>query len=481
MSSAVLSGAVMLAVPSAQAAVNVGTPLPDAIQPGLNPSEPAAMLDFAAALSRLGTPSAVSAVSAASVQAGAMPNVFGVFGASSASSASSAERVSLQMLASLLAPRVASIKPALMESGRAAPRLALTKGESALASMCQIQPSICTPLDVPASAREWSGRVTAASLVSKASKAAPGVVRAEAKAASTSLAGAQAFAFQPSPAGTHAGEITHTLHETLTRVRLPAEVRAQALHMLAGHFNLRAKARRGDSYRIVYDQVDEAGAQQQKLRVTALEVHSGGKTYRALWFVPPGQSRGDYYTLDGVPAAASTPFAMPVQYQRISSRFGVRVHPITGSRHLHTGVDLAAPVGTPVVAAAPGVVEFVGEEPGGYGSYVVVRHASGYTTYYAHLSAFAEGLQEGDRVGQGQRLGLVGRTGAATGPHLHFEVRLNNQPTSPLRLTGRFAAPPLAGEQLIAFNREANLLRRQLAALLIKPGYTALHSSAGKF
>jgi murein DD-endopeptidase MepM/ murein hydrolase activator NlpD len=128
------------------------------------------------------------------------------------------------------------------------------------------------------------------------------------------------------------------------------------------------------------------------------------------------------------------PFVAPLRTIRVTSTFGVRVHPIRLTRHEHTGIDLAAPTGTPVLAAAPGVVRFVGRNAS-YGKYVVVQHTHGRSSYYGHLSAFAKGLRVGDRVGTGQRLGAVGSTGMATGPHLHFEIRERGQIVDPLLLT----------------------------------------------
>jgi murein DD-endopeptidase MepM/ murein hydrolase activator NlpD len=154
---------------------------------------------------------------------------------------------------------------------------------------------------------------------------------------------------------------------------------------------------------------------------------------------------------------------MPVRGARISSPFGMRVHPVKGELREHTGVDLAAPVGTPVTAAAAGTVRFAGFDRSGYGRYVVLAHVGGYTTYYAHLSAIAAGLRVGAAVMVGQQLGAVGSTGVATGPHLHFEVRRNSEPTDPLVLTRSNAAPTLAGSDLVAFEQQTNAARQQLA------------------
>ncbi|WP_438375961.1 M23 family metallopeptidase, partial [Burkholderia pseudomallei] len=155
--------------------------------------------------------------------------------------------------------------------------------------------------------------------------------------------------------------------------------------------------------------------------------------------------------------------AMPVVSTRISSYFGERVHPLSHILQMHTGVDLAAPTGTRVNAAAAGVVSFVGYDPGGYGKYVVIDHPDRSSTYYAHLSAFAPKLEVGMAVAQGQRIGAVGSTGAATGPHLHFEVRVDDQPVDPLVALAN-AQNTLSAMQLDAFRRAASEARFRLAS-----------------
>ncbi|WP_253189724.1 M23 family metallopeptidase [Paraburkholderia fungorum] len=126
-------------------------------------------------------------------------------------------------------------------------------------------------------------------------------------------------------------------------------------------------------------------------------------------------------------------FGLPLHNIRITSEFGPRTHPVRGTRHSHSGVDLAAPAGTPVFAAANGIIGFVGTKPA-IGKYVMIQHANGYATYYGHLSAFAPDLKIGSPDTRGERIGAVGSTGTATGPHLHFEVRMNNGPVNPMAL-----------------------------------------------
>ncbi|MDE1179730.1 M23 family metallopeptidase [Paraburkholderia sp.] len=342
--------------------------------------------------------------------------------------------------------------------------------EPVLVSLCRETPDICIASALTDAAQTvwtgrhaWYGRVTGSTRLEGAS-----MTFTEASASPSSqggsLAGSAPFNIDVPDTGEHAGSIAGNLRDTLRRDGLAADIPAQLQRIFAGRLDTRAKARDGDTYRIVYEAAGASGSSSDNARVKAVDIRLGGVAYRAVWFVAPGRATGDYYSFDARRITAQ-PFSTPVNFRRISSAFGYRTHPISGERLMHTGVDLAAPSGTPVVAAAPGIVAFIGAD-GGYGNHVVIRHAQGYTTYYAHLSGFASGLHIGDRVTQGQRLGAVGSTGSSTGPHLHFEVRLNRVPTDPLRLTSRIGALPLAGAQRHLFDVVASNAMAQLDGIV---------------
>jgi murein DD-endopeptidase MepM/ murein hydrolase activator NlpD len=262
--------------------------------------------------------------------------------------------------------------------------------------------------------------------------------------------------------GSYAGRIEGTLRETLMRASVPVDIQEQIASIFSPRLDLAAPAQKGDTYHVLYERDDTSA---QRRRLTAVELRSGDQVYQAVWFIAPGHTDGHYYSFDGHGLSAK-PFSMPLNYVRVSSPFGYRIHPVKGKLHMHTGVDLAAPKGTPVVAAASGTVRFVGFRPG-YGNIVVLGHPRGFTTHYAHLSDFARDLRVGAPVTEGQPLGAVGSTGTATGPHLHFEVREHDQPIDPLALTGRTAVSPLTPSQRIAFDSMTGALRGQLAALPI--------------
>lgn len=134
-------------------------------------------------------------------------------------------------------------------------------------------------------------------------------------------------------------------------------------------------------------------------------------------------------------------FVQPLDAFRVSSPFGPRVHPIRGRAHAHAGADMAAPRGTPVHAVADGTVVAVRDLSTGYGRHIVVQHDAGYSSWYAHLDAIDETVKTGTTLVAGQRLGAVGSTGSATGPHLHLEIRLDDVPMEPLALL-QHQAPP---------------------------------------
>jgi len=158
--------------------------------------------------------------------------------------------------------------------------------------------------------------------------------------------------------------------------------------------------------------------------------------------------------------------ATPVNGARLSSRYGSRKHPILGYRKMHSGVDFAAPRGTPILAAGSGTVERANRY-GGYGNYIRIRHTDGYKTAYAHLKGFARGVKSGAYVKQDQVIGYVGTTGRSTGPHLHYEVMLHGKKINPRRLS-QLSGKPLSKDQMPAFKTrraEIDAMRRSSEVL----------------
>jgi murein DD-endopeptidase MepM/ murein hydrolase activator NlpD len=215
---------------------------------------------------------------------------------------------------------------------------------------------------------------------------------------------------------------------------LPAETIEQILRIHAYETDFRRRVRGADQLDLFFDtREDERGldAGLDELLMTALT--TGGETQKFFRF-RTSDGVTDYYDEAG---NTSRKFLMrrPVRGEatRFTSGFGMRRHPVLGFVRLHSGVDWAGPIGTPIMAAGGGEVEEAGRK-GEYGNYVRIRHANGYKTAYAHMSRFAPGISEGVRVTQGQVIGFLGNTGISSGPHLHYEVLVNNQYVDPMSI-----------------------------------------------
>ena len=196
--------------------------------------------------------------------------------------------------------------------------------------------------------------------------------------------------------------------------------------------------RKGDQFRLVYETYTREGRDVGAGRILAMEFINDGKAHEAVWFKPEGQS-GGYYDFDGGSLRGSF-LRSALKFSRISSGFGMRKHPIHGNWRGHKGVDYAAPTGTPIHATGDGVIDFIGTQ-NGYGNTIIIKHHSGYKTLYAHQSRFASGLKKGASIAQGDLIGYVGSTGWSTGPHLHYEFRVNDTPVDPLSVDLPVARP----------------------------------------
>jgi len=204
----------------------------------------------------------------------------------------------------------------------------------------------------------------------------------------------------------------------------------------------------GDRFSVVVEQTWREGELIKTGPVTAAVFTAKGKPFTAIRFERDGKA--EYFTADGRPLKKSF-IRSPIQYARLSSRFGTRRHPVLGTQRMHKGVDYAARTGTPIMAAGDARVMSSGWQ-GGYGNAVVLDHGRGYTTLYGHMSRTA-GLKRGQRVSQGQVIGYVGSTGMSTGPHLHYEFRINGVHRNPLQHT--MPPPePLSGAALAQFRKQ---------------------------
>ena len=212
---------------------------------------------------------------------------------------------------------------------------------------------------------------------------------------------------------------------------IPDAIAMQLARVFATDIDFHSDLRKGDRFSVIYEMVYEAGQLVAPGRIVAAEFLNDGRVHHAVLFQDDEGGDG-YYSLDG--SSKSKAFLRsPVEFSRVSSGFGSRFHPIFKNWRAHTGVDFAAPRGTRVLATADGTVVAAGSR-GGYGNAIEVRHGSGITTLYAHLSGFASGVRAGARVRQGEPIGFVGATGYATGPHLHYEFKVAGVHQDPLRV-----------------------------------------------
>jgi murein DD-endopeptidase MepM/ murein hydrolase activator NlpD len=204
-----------------------------------------------------------------------------------------------------------------------------------------------------------------------------------------------------------------------------------------------------DKFSVVVEQIWREGELIKTGPVQAATFTVGGRLHSGFRFERNGKA--EYFTAEGRPLKKSF-IRMPIPYARLTSSFGARRHPVLGRTRMHKGVDYGAGTGTPIMAAGDARVQFAGWK-GGYGRAVILDHGRGYTTLYGHMSRFGK-IKPGQRVPQGTVIGYVGTSGLSTGPHLHYEFRINGVHRNPLSIT--MPPPePLSGSALASFRAQA--------------------------
>ena len=225
------------------------------------------------------------------------------------------------------------------------------------------------------------------------------------------------------------GEIASSLFGATDAAGIPDHITFQMAEILSSKIDFMRDLRKGDRFRIVYETYSSEGRDVGAGRVLALEFLNKDKVYDAVWFQPESSS-GGYYDFEGRSLQGAF-LRNALKFTRISSTFGGRRHPVHGGWRQHNGVDYAAPSGTPIHATADGVIKFAGWQRG-YGNTIIIEHPNNITTLYAHQKGFAKGIKKGVKISQGTHIGYVGSTGWSTGPHLHYEFRVNNKAVDPL-------------------------------------------------
>ena len=235
------------------------------------------------------------------------------------------------------------------------------------------------------------------------------------------------------------GRIETSLFEAAANADIPEDVIMDLVAIFGWDIDFSLDIRSGDRFGIVYEELYKDDVKIRNGRILSAEFVNKGKTYRAVYYTDP-KGDSDYFTPEGKSMRKAF-LRSPVEFSRISSRFSnKRWHPVLSKWRSHKGVDYAAKRGTPVRASGDGKVIFAGTK-GGYGRLIVIRHGGRYTTAYGHLRGYARGVRSGKKVKQGQIIGYVGSSGMATGPHLHYEFRVNGAHRNPLTVKLPEATP----------------------------------------
>jgi murein DD-endopeptidase MepM/ murein hydrolase activator NlpD len=255
--------------------------------------------------------------------------------------------------------------------------------------------------------------------------------------------------------------ISSSLFAATDEASIPDTVAVQLAEIFSGQIDFRRSLRKGDRLSVVYEDLQADGESMRSGKVLSAEFVNNGKSNQVVLFQDgTTHGKGQYYTFDGQSLRKAF-LASPLEFTRMSSGYGIRVHPITNDKRAHKGIDYAAPTGTPIRTVGDGVVEFAGTQRG-YGNVIEIKHRDGKSTVFAHLSRID--VKKGQNVEQGSLIGAVGSTGFSTGPHLHFEFRVDGEHRDPLTLVAEGGgAAPLTATSKLVFDKTSAFMRGQLA------------------
>jgi murein DD-endopeptidase MepM/ murein hydrolase activator NlpD len=257
------------------------------------------------------------------------------------------------------------------------------------------------------------------------------------------------------------GTIRSSLFASTDEAGIPDAVATQMAEVFSTDIDFHRELRKGDTFSVVYETLTADGEPitwgTSTGKVLAAEFVNNNRSYSAVWF-KDGQGKGAYYGLDGQSKRRAF-LSSPMEFSRVTSGFAMRMHPIHNVWKQHKGVDYGAPTGTPIRSVGDGVVEFAGRQ-NGYGNVVEIRHSNQRSTLYAHLSRID--VRKGQHVDQGARIGAVGATCWATGPHLHFEVKVGGQQQDPMIMAKASEAVVLTAAGKAEFAQLAVNVKSQL-------------------
>lgn len=253
--------------------------------------------------------------------------------------------------------------------------------------------------------------------------------------------------------------IRHSLFGAADEAGIPDDVSIRLADIFGGEIDFHRDLRKGDSFTVVYEIAESSGKPTRIKRILAAEFINDGKAHHAFLFRHDDGKEG-YYSANGESLRKAF-LRSPLEFSRITSGFSkARYHPVLREVRAHRGIDYAAPIGTRVRATGDGTIGFAGTQ-GGYGKVISIRHPGNKVTVYGHLSGFAQGIQTGKRVAQGDTIGFVGATGLATGPHLHYEFRVDGTHRNPLAIVLP-PATPLPEAALPVFRMQTASLQEQM-------------------
>ena len=259
------------------------------------------------------------------------------------------------------------------------------------------------------------------------------------------------------------GRINSSLFEAAVSAKMHPDALAGMVRIFSYDVDFARDIQPGDEFEVIYDrETDENGKVVRTGAIRYAALILGGGKKELFRFQPSGEDEARYFDRNGSVAQKAL-LKTPIDGARLSSRFGMRKHPILGYTLMHKGLDFAAPSGTPIMAAGDGRIEMA-KRNGAYGKYIRIRHNNGYSTAYAHLSGFAKDIRSGSRVRQGQIIGYTGTTGRSTGPHLHYEVLIGGKQVNPQSVNLPILSS-LSGKQLAEFKGLTGGIDKERVAL----------------
>ncbi len=239
-------------------------------------------------------------------------------------------------------------------------------------------------------------------------------------------------------------EIRSSLFAATDEAGIPDAIAVQLAEILSGDIDFYKDLRQGDRFALVYETFSHKGQPVRTGRILGAEFTNAGETHSAYWY-EAANGNSAYFTARGT-SLQKTFLKSPLEFSRVTSGYSnARRHPVLNITRAHKGIDYGAPIGTPVRAVADATVEFSGRQ-GGYGNIVILKHHGTYSTAYGHLKGFASSTRKGAKIKQGETIGYVGQTGLSSGPHLHYEFRINNTQTNPAKVAHLTPEPLKASE-----------------------------------